>query len=182
MQKEYETQVIGIDAEEIACRLRELGAEEFPEVIQKRWVFDIMCLGAEKAGVGEWVRLREVNGKTTMTYKNRKDTGISDTEEIEFEVENFEKAAQLLSKLKWTGEYYQENKRVKFVLNGIEFTLDTWPRIPVFLEIESSSEEKVKEGLRMLGLQGKDAGHIGLLQIYQRYGINIHDYKELKFG
>jgi len=181
MNKEFETQVLDIDCEKIINKLRELGAEEYPEVLQKRWVYDILCLGAEKAGVGEWVRLREVNGKTTLTYKNRKDTGIADTEEIEFEVENFEKAAQLLSKLKWTGEYYQENKRHKFIFNNIEFTIDTWPMIPAILEIESGSEEKVREGLRLLDLEGKDEGHLGLLQIYKKYGIELHNYKELKF-
>jgi hypothetical protein len=53
--------------------------------------------------------------------------------------------------------------------------------IPTFLEIESTSEEKVKKGLKLLGLEGKDAGHIGLIQIYRKYGKDIHAYKELKF-
>jgi len=180
MNKEYETQVLEIDAEEIKNKLRELGAKEFPEVLQKRWVFDIKCLAEQ--GIGEWIRLRQVNDKVTITYKNRKNTNIDGTEEIEVEVEDFDKAGALLSKLGcWTGHYYQENKRIKFILDGIEFTLDTWPKIPTFLEVESSSKEKVKEGLKMLNLEGKDIGHLGLLKIYRKYGIKLHDYKEIKF-
>ena len=53
--------------------------------------------------------------------------------------------------------------------------------IPAILEIESGSEEKVREGLRLLDLEGKDEGHLGLLQIYKKYGIELHNYKELKF-
>lgn len=175
MNKEYETQVLDINAEDIKNKLRELGAEECSEVLQKRWVFDI------DSDADEWLRLRKVNEKTTLTYKNKKGIGIGDTEEIEFEVEDFEKAAQLLSKLKWAGEYYQENKRHKFLLNDIEFTLDKWPKIPVFLEVEAKTEEKVNKGLTLLGLQGRDVGHIGLLKIYKKYGIELHDYKEIKF-
>jgi len=180
MQKEFETQVLDIDAEQIKNKLRGLGAEETPEFSQKRWVFDIKCL--EDEGIGEWVRLREVNGKATITYKNRKGLGISDTEEIEVEAGDFDKAAEILSKLKcWSGNYYQENKRTRFLFNDIEFTIDRWPRIPAFLEIEAKSEKKVKEGLKLLGLEGKDAGHLGLIKIYSRYGIRLHDYKEIKF-
>lgn len=181
MPKEYETQVLDIDVEEIKKKLRDLGAKETEEVLQRRRVFDIECL--EEQGIGEWVRLRKVGDKTTITYKHRKSTEIDGTEEIEVEVEDFEKAEELLSKLScWTAHYYQENKRIAFVLNDIEFTLDTWPKIPTFLEVESSSKEKVIEGLKMLGLEGKDVGHIGLLKIYRKYGVKIHDYKELKFG
>jgi len=180
MQKEHETQVLDVDVENIKRKLRELGAEEFDEVLQKRKIFDIKCL--EDEGIGEWVRLRQVNDKTTLTYKHRKSTEIDGTEEIEVEVEDFDKTAALLSKLScWTAYYYQENKRIKFVLDDIEFTLDAWPKIPVFLEVESNSEEKDKQGLKLLNLEGKDVGHIGLLKIYRKYGIKLHDYKEIKF-
>ena len=179
MNKEYETQVLEINSEEIINKLRELGAKEYPEVFQKRKVFDILCL--EEEGIGEWVRLRQTNDKTTLTYKKRMNIEIDGTEEVEIEVDDFEKTAALLSRLKWTGKWYQENKRIKFVLNDIEFTLDKWPMIPIFLEVESSSKEKVNEGLKMLNLEGKDSGHLGLIKIYRKYGKEIHDYKELKF-
>lgn len=182
MQQEFETQVLDIDVDKIKEKLRELEAKEEPEVLQKRWVFDIECLDAKEASTGEWVRLRQINDKSTITYKNKKGKGISETEEIEIGVDDFDKTAKLLSKLScFTGQYYQENKRIKFELNGIEFTLDTWPMIPTFLEIEADSEENVKQGLKMLGLEGKDEGHIGTIQIYAKYNIDLHSYKELKF-
>ena len=178
MGQEFETQVLEVNPKEIAEKLRNLGAKEEKEYLQKRWVFDI-----EKTPKNEaWIRLREAKGKAAITYKNKKGTGTSETEEIEFTVENFDKAAEVLSKIKgFSGKYYQENKRHKFVLNEIEFTLDTWPKIPAILEIEAQSEEKVKQGLKLLELEGKEEGHIGLKAIYKKYGIDLHSYKEIKF-
>lgn len=178
MITEFETQVLDIDPEEIKDKLRQLGAEEKPEVLQKRWIFDIK----EGDVTGEWIRLRNVNGISTLTYKNRSGTGISGTKEIETEIKDFDKAAGILSRLNcFIGKYYQENKRQSFKLDEINFELDTWPMIPAYLEIESDNEEKVKQGLRLLGIEGKDSGHPGLIKIYSKYGINLHDYPELRF-
>lgn len=70
---------------------------------------------------------------------------------------------------------------ISFFYNGIKFTLDSWPKIPTYLEIEASSEEKVNEGLKLLGVEGKDVGHMGTLTIYKKYGTDLHSFKELKF-
>ena len=180
MNQEFETQVLGIDKDAIIKKLRKLGAKEEAEVLQKRWVFDIVPCTV--TSTGEWIRLRQVGDKKpTLTYKNKSGKGMSDTQELEVGVEDFEKTALILSKLNIPKKYFQENKRMKFDLDGIEFTLDTWPRIPTYLEVEAKSEEGVKKGLKMLGLEGKDDGHLGSMTIYDKYGINLHSIKELKF-
>lgn len=116
-----------------------------------------------------------------ITYKNRAGKDIDQTKELEVEVDDFKATATILSKADFKGMYYQENKRHKFVLDDIEFTLDTWPRIPTYLEVEAKSEAEVKKGLKLLGLLGKDAGHIGSLAIYDHYGIKLHGIAKLKF-
>jgi len=180
MNQEFETQILDIDKKELITKLRKLRAKEEPETLQKRWVFDLNPCTAESTG--EWIRLRQVGNKKPMiTYKNKTGGGLSDTKELEVEVDDFGKTAQILEKIPFKGMYYQENKRHKFVLKNIEFTLDTWPMIPTFLEIEAKSEDKVREGLKILGLENKDAGHIGTIAIYKKYGIDLHSYKELVF-
>ena len=180
MEQEFETQVLDLDKEEIIDKLRKLGAKEEPEVMQRRWVYDIEP--ATKESTGEWIRLRQVGQKKPiLTYKNKSGSGVSDTREIELEVSDFEKMNAIMSKINISGKYYQENKRHKFVLDNIEFTLDTWPQIPTFLEIEAKSEAEVHSGLKMLGLSGKDSGHIDTVAIYEQYGLNLHSMKELKF-
>jgi len=180
MDKEYETQILDIDKDNIVKKLQDLGAAEEPEVLQKRWVFDIEPCTTKSTG--EWIRLRQVaDKKPTITYKNKSGKGISDTTEIEIEVDDFDTAYKLLDKIMPTTQFYQENKRHKFVLDQVEYTLDSWPMIPTLMEIEAKSEEKVHEALELLGLTGKDEGHIGTLAIYDKYGIALHSMKELKF-
>jgi adenylate cyclase class 2 len=174
VNQEFETQVLDVDVEAISKKLRDAGAREEDEVLQKRWVYYI----DEKS----WIRLREVSGVAAITYKNKAGKGISETEELETIVENFEKTAEILARLDfYDNKYYQENRRKKFVIDNTEYTLDSWPKIPTILEIEAKSEEEVHKGLELLGLTGKDVGHSGLMAIYEHYGIDIHSFPELKF-
>ncbi|RJO62089.1 adenylate cyclase [candidate division WS5 bacterium] len=175
MAQEYETQVLDINVNEIEKKLRDLGAKEDPEVFQKRWVFYI--------DEASWIRLRQVGERVNLCYKNRPDTAIAGTEEIEVEVKDFDKTSQLISKLDfYYDQYYQENKRKLFTLDGVEVSIDSWPQIPPYLEIDASSEKKVKETLKKLGLEGKDVGHMGTNKIYAKYGIDLHANKELTFS
>ena len=66
-------------------------------------------------------------------------------------------------------------------LDDFEFCIDEWPRIPTLLEVESTSKEKVKEGLKLIGLEGKDIGDEGVLEIYAKYNIDLHGIKKLTF-
>ena len=183
MNKEIETQILDVNPKDIIAKLRKLDAKEYPEVLQKRWVFNIKEGTKDTISTGRWIRLRQVGKYNTITYKNKKGSGTSETEEIEVQVDNFDDAAKILQQIPgFSGIYYQENKRKKLTLKSIEFTLDSWPMIPTYLEIEAKNEKSLKEGLKLLSLEGKDAGHIGTNAIYQKYGLNIHSYKEVKFG
>ena len=175
MDLEFETKVLDINIKTIEKKLTKLKAKKEAEVTMKRWVFDI------DSTKDEFMRLRDEGKKVTLTYKRKTGSGISETEEIEVEISHFEKAAEILSKLKFNNKYYQENKRKIFKLRGIEFAIDTWPKIPAYLEIESYNENKVKEGLALLNLDGKDVGNITVTKVYQKYGIDLSHFKELRF-
>lgn len=175
---EFETKVLTFDREAVEKRLRELGAIEKPEFLARRYVFDI-----ETENI-EWIRLRESNGKVTLTYKHKikGNVTISKTTEIEVEVSDFDKTAQILSKLPFRKTYYQENKSHVFRLGDMEFSIDTWPMMDPYLEIESTSLEKVNEGLRLLGLVGLDVGDKDIKDMYGDKGIDLHQFDELKFS
>lgn len=175
MNKEFETKVLDIDIKEIKEKLTKLNAKQDEEVLMRRWVFDIDPKN------NKWIRLRDNGKKVTLTYKCKTGSGISETEEIEVEVSNFEKTADILSKLQFENIYYQENKRKVFTLNDIEYAIDSWPKIPAYLEIESHNEEKVKEGLALLSLENKAVGNLSVVGVYQKYGIDLHFFKNLRF-
>ncbi len=174
---EFETKVLNIDPNEIANKLRELGALETPEFLARRRVFDIGL------GKHEFIRLREGDGKTTMTFKRKSETKteIGRTIEIEVEVSDFKKASEILGKAPFEKVLYQENKMHVFKIDNIEFTIATWPKIKPYLEVESDSLENVQKGLELLGLLGKDVGDLDVQSIYREIGIALNDILELKF-
>jgi len=176
MAKEYETKVLEINANKIRKKLKKMGAKKIFNKVMRRWVFDLNIKG------GDWIRVRDTGHHVTLTYKCRKKgKRIDNTEEIEVHVSNFEDVVRILSKLKFRGCYYQENRREMYKLDGIEFCIDTWPKIPTYLEVESANEKKVKQGLKMLGLDGKDIGNISVWDVYSKYGIDLHSFKNLCF-
>lgn len=174
MKTEFEAKVLEIDVDDIKKKLEKLCPKEH-EMFFKRWVFDI---DSDKF---EWIRLRSNGTKNTITYKCRHGKGISDTEELEIEVSDFDEAFAILSKLNFKKKFYQESRRIQFLLDDLEINIDTWPRIPTYLEIEGPSEERVLQGLAMIGLEEKHIGNPGVIEIYGKYGIDLHSFKELRF-
>lgn len=175
MAKEFETKVLDINVSEIEKKLLDLGAKKQPQVLMKRWVFVFDSFG------NEYIRVRDEGDKITLTYKKKRGRGIGQTEEIEVEVNDFKKTAEILFKIPWQAKYYHESKRTLFLLKDIEFTIDLRPKIPAYLEIESLSEEKVKQGLSLLKLEGRDVGDLHIKDVYLKYGIDLFSFPELKF-
>lgn len=175
MAVEYETKVLDIDVPTIEQKFKELGIKKEAEFLMRRWVYDI------DPSKDEWVRLRDEGGRVTLTYKRKTGSGIGETEEIETEVKDFDMLARILSRIPFKGKYYQENKRKVYRFGKLTFTIDSWPMIPTYLEIEGENEEEVRRGLELLGLVGKDIGNMSVKNVYSLYGIDLHSYKEIKF-
>ncbi len=180
MHNEFETKVLDIDSAVVISQLRELGAVEEPEFLARRYVFDMDINDTTV----EWIRLRQQGSKAptlTYKYKVKGNYSIGNTTEIEVEVSDFDKTSEILHKLQFKKIYYQENKSHIFTLDGIEFSIDTWPVLPPYLEIEGESVEKVQAGLLLLGFEGKDVGDKDVKIICQERGIDLHSYIELRF-
>jgi adenylate cyclase class 2 len=139
----------------------------------------------------KWIRLRESNGKTTITLKqifNRKVVdgvryhSISSVKEIEVQIDDVEKGDMLLHELGYYHKNYQEKKRISYLLpNKIEIDIDFWPHIPPYMEIEAPTEELVYKTVKKLGFSSNDAVSLNADDVYTHYGLNMYDYKELKF-
>ena len=86
MHTEYEVRVLEIDRERLISRLEELGAEFCWDRIQQRYVYDFIPKIDNK-----WIRLRTNGDKTTLTIKNLVSSQIDGTQELEIEVDNFER-------------------------------------------------------------------------------------------
>ena len=175
MHTEYEVRVLEIDQERIIKRLEELGAEFQWDYIQKRYVYDFI----PKIN-GKWIRLRTNGKKTTLTIKNVVSSEIDGTQELEIEVDNFERCNLILKELGYESKGYQENRRRQYILNGVEIDIDSWPLIPTYMEIEGPSEEAVYNVLNALGFDKTAAVTKDVERIYLDYGHKLEEIRDLK--
>lgn len=173
---EIETKIIDFDEKKLRAELKKKGKNGSGEILQRRWIFNL----SKNAGVDEFIRVRTDGEKCTIAYKYRKGDGLGNTEEIEIETNDFDSSAEIFSKFIKDGKY-QENKRETFMLDGVEITINRWPLIPPVLEVEASSEKKVRDTITELGIGGKELGNIGWEKLYMQFGIDLNAYEVLKF-
>lgn len=176
MNTEYEVKILNINVEEIKKKLLKAGAKKLAERNMRRYVYDV-----DPDKKGTWIRLRDNGEKTTLTLKEIQHAGIDGTKEIEIIVDDFDNTNLLLNKLGFFHKAYQENKRTSYTLDGCEIEIDTWPKLPAYLEIEGKSKEDVSRVVKLLGFKMSDTTSIGVEKVYQKYSLNINDFKELRF-
>lgn len=175
MLTEYEVRVLEINVKDIEKKLKEIGAEFCWDKLQRRYVYDFI----PKVD-GKWIRLRTNGDKTTLTIKNLVSSEIDGTQELEVSVDDFERTNLILKELGYEAKGYQENRRVQYILNGVEIDIDYWPLIPTYLEIEGSSEDDVYSVLSLLGFKKEDATTKDVESLYLDYGYNIEEIYNLK--
>ena len=171
MEIEYEATFININKQDIKEKLRKIGAELIrPEFLQKRIVFN---LPKERKIKGGWVRVRDEGDKITMSLKIVDGAGIKSQKEICLKVDSLEKAEEFLTLLGCQKKAYQENKRELWEIDNIEVTIDEWPFLEPFVEIEGDSEESVKHISEKLGFNYKEALFCSTDTIYsKKYNIS----------
>lgn len=175
---EHELRVLEIDKNKIIKKLNELGAKKVNDIFQKRYVYDFNPVDPNK-----WIRLRTDGNITTLTIKEIKSNTVDGTIETEIKVSDFETTNKMLEELGYKHKGYQENKRIKYNLNGIEIDLDTWPGIPTYLEVEANTNEEVINTLNLLDINKENITGLNNQDIYKKiYNINLSDYKNLTFN
>jgi adenylate cyclase, class 2 len=168
METEIEAKFLEIDAYKLREKLESVGAKlVHPERQMRRVVFDYPDSRLEK--IGGWIRVRDEGDKITFSYKQLNDRTLHGTTEIETTVGDLEKTAQILKAVGLEQKSYQETKREKWMFGDCEITLDTWPWIPTFVELEAPSEEKMKALAEKLELDWAEAMHGSVETAYQMY-------------
>lgn len=106
---------------------------------------------------GRVLRLRQ-DTQTRLTYKSasKKDEGILSREEIEFVVEDFQKAKQFLEALGYQKRVYYEKYRTTYELNETHIMLDELP-YGRFVEIEGETIRTIRALADQLNLNWEAA-------------------------
>lgn len=178
MKIENEITVLKINKEKFIKKLTELGAQENgPELKQIRCVYDFNPVNRNK-----WIRLRTNGRKTTLTIKELSGNSKMNAKELEIEVSDFEETNRILKELGYEYRNIQENYRHIFLLDGAEISIDTWPHIDPYAEIEADNKEIIKNVLNKLEIPNTQITELDVTSIYKEiYGIDILSIKELKF-
>ena len=177
MHKEYECTILEVDVNSFISKIEKMGAKKIGEFYQKRYVYDFNPINKNK-----WIRLRTDGKTSTLTIKEIVDKNeIDGTNEIEIEVSSFENANKILNELGYVARNYQENKRIKYTLDGVEIDIDFWPLIPPYVEIEGKNENDVRKMIERLKIDKNMITTLDVASIYnQIYNIDILKIEKLE--
>ena len=178
MNTEFEAKFININHEELLKSFESLDVVlEKSRTMFKRMTFDI-----SNSPRGTFVRVRdEGGGKVTMTYKTVKELSVTGTQEIELEINDFDAAQFFLLNIGLTQASYEENYRTFYKSGDIELTIDEWPGIPPYLEIEGSSKENVIAMAEKLNLLMDTALFGTADEVYKHCGIDLSEFSKVTF-
>ncbi len=170
MKTEFEATFYPIDKNEIRERLSRAGALLIrPEFLQTRTAFN---LPPERAIAGGWLRVRDEGDIITLSLKVIDGTGIAGQHELQLVVNSFADAEELLTMIGCVKKSYQESRREVWRLGGAEVTIDEWPFLEPFVEIEGESEELVRTVAERLGFDYSAAIFDSVTALYvQQYGL-----------
>lgn len=76
---------------------------------------------------------------------------------------------------------YQENRRSSYILDGVELSIDEWPKLQPYLEVEGPREEAVHKTVQKLGFSRADTSTLHPTEMYAAIGIDVNTVPELKF-
>ena len=184
--EEIEVKFLEIDAQDLQKKLEDIGAVRIGEYFQRVHIFDFPGFPLDTAH--SWVRLRDNGEKVTLSFKKRAgvaskggDNNDETAQEIEIVVDDLEKTKQILFAIGMIDKRYMENKRVKWRKGTITFDIDSWPRVPTYVEIEGDSLDAVKGVSEELGFDFKEGKIYSAQQVFLRYGIDPNEYATMTF-
>jgi len=171
MNIEYEATFLDVNKDEMRKRLKDAGATLVrPEYLQKRIPFH---LPGGKRSKDAWLRVRDEGDKITLSLKIIDGDKIEDQKEICLVVNDFDETVKLLESIGCEKKSYQETKRELWELDGVEITIDEWPFLEPFVEVEGHSEEEVKKVSEKIGFNYSEALFCAVGKLYKmKYGIH----------
>ena len=175
---ENEITVLNIDKDKFIKKILETGGKEVsPELKQIRCVYDFNPVNPHK-----WIRLRTNGKKTTLTIKETNANSKMGARELEIEVSDFEETNRILNELGYKYRNRQENYRHIFMLDGAEISIDSWPKIKPYAEIEADTKEDIANVLKKLDVKPNQITELDVCSIYSDiYGIDLLSVKDLTF-
>ena len=163
--------------EALARRLRESGAVYVCEEFEENTLYAGGSLDLSR----QVLRLRRVDGKATLTYKERSTSAstIKRYREDETLVEDAQALAAILDALGFKPTLVYEKRRATWHLKGAEVVVDELP-FGLFVEIEGE-EDCIMEVEQSLGLAEAEAETATYPELARKHGDKRGDVIESRF-
>lgn len=171
MGKEIEAKFLEVDAKELRKNIIDIGGKlVHPLMLYKRYAF--FLINKKQKG---YARVRQENGKVTMTIKTYDESKYANEYEVELN-NSLEEAKEFMVSAGFKIKAYQETLREKWSITGCsEIVIDTVPGIPTYVELECNSEENIKKLAKKLGLDYSKANYGAFdKQFVQYYGLSAN--------
>lgn len=171
---EYEATFTNINKDTVRQILKKNGAALVKnEYLQRRTVF---TLPEDKDSDSTWLRVRDEGDRITMSFKIVDGNKIADQKEICVEVSDYNEAVALLKAIGCQEKAYQETKRELWRIGKVEITIDQWPFLEPFVEVEGKSEDKVRQVSEKIGFDWKKAKFCAIGTLYkEKYGLSLDE-------
>ncbi len=179
MAYEIETKVLDIDPGMVKEKLLGLGAQKVQETTLS---VDWYRIRGIKEGEDPWfLRIRSNSeGRHEVTWKAKSDIlgTARKHKEINFEINEPGKLADLFEELGLEWYAHQDKKRTSFILKDWRMDIDSYPKMLPYLEIEGTSEGHIKEAIALLGLEKHRTWARGeRILIQEVYGLDWYNMK-----
>ena len=147
---ETEVRFLEVDKSALVRKLKSLGATDRGEVLLEEVIIydkDIKWRDEKR-----FIKIRKSGDAVTLTYKRHLPRAMDGAEEIELKINDADQAIAFLEQLGFIAFRRQEKLRHTFILKGVTFDIDTWPKVPTYVELEGPTMEALKDAARAVGL------------------------------
>ena len=174
MDTEFEAKFFPIKKEEFRKKLKKVGAKLlFAERKMRRAIADRRANPQLNC---DYIRVRDEGNLIRLSAKvHAEEKGsVSDQKEVDVEVSDFNKTVQIFKEAGLKFNRYQETLRETWEFDGAEITIDTWPGLPTYAEIEAKSEGKVRQIAEKLGFSWEKKIITAVVEIFQKvYNLTL---------
>ena len=180
---EFEAKFYPIKKQEYRSKLLTIGAKLVsPERLMRRSIADHE---SHPQFTCDYVRVRDEGDTIRLSSKiNAREGGnLSDQKEIDVTVSDFDKTVKIIESMGIHFNRYQETLRETWQYEGAEITIDTWPGLETYTEIEAKSEEQVQEIALKLQLNWEAKIITSVAEIYMKiYHLTMQEIlKKISF-
>ncbi len=179
MQTEIETRFLDIDKAALLAKLAALGARDLGD----EKLDEVIYHAADGSWVGKrkFIRLRKTKDKVKLTYKENVAQAVDSAREIELTVSDMEKCGELFEKIGLIAMRRLEKYRHTFTLDDVTLDIDTWPKVPPYVELEGPSVEALQATSARLGLDWDKRFDGDAREVFRKYGYDMDKLTVITF-